>query len=151
MLYVFYLFKNDIYIYMSRFYEEILYVIQKSNFKSLHYIKIVCCIILGKKIKHDIILYISADGEWSPWSDWSDCTATCAGGIQDRSRTCSNPPPQSGGNNCTGPGQDSQRCNAQHCPGYQIQPNTFCSNMIYGIRGSNSFWCDNMEVAYINE
>eukprot|EP01006_Ploeotia_vitrea_P025256 TRINITY_DN58129_c0_g1_i1.p1 TRINITY_DN58129_c0_g1~~TRINITY_DN58129_c0_g1_i1.p1 ORF type:complete len:406 (+),score=89.28 TRINITY_DN58129_c0_g1_i1:268-1485(+) len=42
--------------------------------------------------------------------------STCGGGIQMASRTCSNPPPASGGADCVGDDTKQQDCNTQHCP-----------------------------------
>ncbi|KAJ8310623.1 hypothetical protein KUTeg_012488 [Tegillarca granosa] len=41
-------------------------------------------------------------GNWATWAAWGTCTVTCGGGSQTRSRTCSNPTPQYGGNTCSG-------------------------------------------------
>ncbi|XP_061623784.1 complement component C7 isoform X1 [Phyllopteryx taeniolatus] len=43
------------------------------------------------------------DGSWSCWSAWS----TCAGGQKSRSRSCSNPAPQDGGQACKGDGTET--------------------------------------------
>lgn len=59
----------------------------------------------------------SGDGDWSEWSVWSECSKECDGGIQLRSRTCTNPAPVRGGLYCEGrPGQ-MQDCNQDKpCP-----------------------------------
>ena len=44
----------------------------------------------------------SFDGNWSNWNDWSDCSVTCDRGLQNRSRTCTSPPPAFGGRSCPG-------------------------------------------------
>ncbi|XP_020632435.1 coadhesin-like isoform X1 [Orbicella faveolata] len=56
------------------------------------------------------------DGNWSDWDDWSDCPVTCGGGVQERSRTCTNPPPQFGGNSCPGESEETRSCNEDPCP-----------------------------------
>ncbi|XP_048746179.2 uncharacterized protein LOC125658800 [Ostrea edulis] len=56
------------------------------------------------------------DGLWTGWGQWSVCTETCGGGIQSRSRSCSNPTPQYGGAYCSGFSSNTQVCNTQNCP-----------------------------------
>ncbi|XP_023931419.1 CUB and sushi domain-containing protein 3-like isoform X1 [Lingula anatina] len=55
-------------------------------------------------------------GGWSTWSSWSNCSATCGGGVQSRSRQCNDPPPSSIGNPCSGISYKSRLCNMQPCP-----------------------------------
>ena len=64
----------------------------------------------------DAFLFYSVDGNWSDWKDWSDCPVTCGGGVQNRSRTCTNPPPKYGGV-CIGPGVQTKTCLVKRCPG----------------------------------
>jgi len=59
----------------------------------------------------------SVDGEFSRWGFWSDCSLTCGGGVQTRTRTCTNPPPQGYGEDCDGPLQETRACNDKPCPG----------------------------------
>ncbi|XP_058944976.2 coadhesin-like [Pocillopora verrucosa] len=58
------------------------------------------------------------DGNYTKWSEWSECNVICGGGVHSRSRTCTNPPPKNGGNNCEGlgPANDTQACNPDPCP-----------------------------------
>ncbi|XP_052237030.1 coadhesin-like isoform X4 [Dreissena polymorpha] len=56
------------------------------------------------------------DGNWAEWGTWTQCSVTCANGTQERSRTCSNPPPSNGGLNCSGPAVDTKLCTKQLCP-----------------------------------
>jgi len=57
----------------------------------------------------------SIDGGFSDWSDWSTCSVTC-GGLQTRSRTCTNPAPAKGGADCVGDAVESRPCNIDPCP-----------------------------------
>ena len=56
---------------------------------------------------------------YGTWSLWSDCDRSCGGGARVRSRSCTNPPPQFGGSDCSllGLVQETQICNMMACPG----------------------------------
>ncbi|XP_053385651.1 A disintegrin and metalloproteinase with thrombospondin motifs 5-like [Mercenaria mercenaria] len=56
------------------------------------------------------------DGGWTNWDSWSTCSLTCGGGIQSRSRTCTNPRPSVLGQNCIGNPHETQTCNSKRCP-----------------------------------
>ena len=64
-------------------------------------------------------LSVVDDGGYSAWSSWSLCSASCGGGRHSRSRSCTNPPPSPGGNNCSqlGPDTETGKCNINGCPG----------------------------------
>ena len=55
-------------------------------------------------------------GGWTVWSHWSDCSMTCSRGSEVRFRTCSNPSPQHGGQNCSGNSSDVRYCKFDPCP-----------------------------------
>uniref|UniRef100_A0A3P8RX36 SCO-spondin n=1 Tax=Amphiprion percula TaxID=161767 RepID=A0A3P8RX36_AMPPE len=54
-------------------------------------------------------------GLWSEWTEWSKCDAQCGGGVRQRNRTCSAPPPKNNGRDCEGLTRQSQSCNNQPC------------------------------------
>ncbi|ELU15433.1 hypothetical protein CAPTEDRAFT_224576 [Capitella teleta] len=58
------------------------------------------------------------NGNWGAWGGWSTCSFTCGGGIQQRTRTCSDPAPQYGGQECDGATgeQEARTCNHDECP-----------------------------------
>ncbi|XP_048736193.2 coadhesin-like [Ostrea edulis] len=56
------------------------------------------------------------DGGWSQWSTSSLCTATCGGGTRIRTRTCTQPRPEYGGDQCMGFPNETLRCAQQDCP-----------------------------------
>ena len=60
---------------------------------------------------------LSVDGEWSDYSEWTECPVNCGGGLQSRSRTCSNPAPAHGGEECAGDSEESRECNTYLCQG----------------------------------
>ena len=58
-------------------------------------------------------------GGYTPWSNFSECSVSCGdGGVRYRTRNCTNPKPQYGGQNCSkiGPSSDIQACNPIPCP-----------------------------------
>ncbi|KAL9968587.1 hypothetical protein ACROYT_G020696 [Oculina patagonica] len=57
----------------------------------------------------------SVDGGFSRWSFWSECSVTCGGGNQKRTRTCTYPPPQGHGEDCQGPRLETRVCNETPC------------------------------------
>ena len=57
-----------------------------------------------------------ADCEWSDYSVWSQCSKTCGGGIQARSRYVKRPA-VGGGKNCTGEPKEERDCGKDSCPG----------------------------------
>ncbi|KAJ8320121.1 hypothetical protein KUTeg_001708 [Tegillarca granosa] len=59
---------------------------------------------------------ILVDGGWTPWSIYSPCTKTCGTGSKSRTRTCSSPPPQYNGKDCSGALLETATCNTNHCP-----------------------------------
>lgn len=56
------------------------------------------------------------NGVWSEWGTYTHCTLPCNGGSRSRVRSCTNPSPALGGNNCTGIAKEIVRCNEQPCP-----------------------------------
>ncbi|KAK7487427.1 hypothetical protein BaRGS_00021389, partial [Batillaria attramentaria] len=55
------------------------------------------------------------DGQYGQWSEWGQCTRTCGGGEQIRTRACDSPMPQNGGQHCSGPEEETQDCNTNPC------------------------------------
>jgi len=73
--------------------------------------------------KHFIFIFICSivDGQWSDWMPWGDCSVTCGGGSQSRSRTCTNPVPANGGKDCVGDSVDTRDCSTGNCPGISLK------------------------------
>ncbi|XP_065060118.1 uncharacterized protein LOC135687479 [Rhopilema esculentum] len=58
----------------------------------------------------------AVNGSWTPWSSWGQCSSQyCMKGEQSRSRACTNPAPQNGGEECPGSATDSQPCPSSNC------------------------------------
>ncbi|XP_059502171.1 adhesion G protein-coupled receptor B1 isoform X7 [Stegostoma tigrinum] len=54
-----------------------------------------------------------ARGGWNAWSSWGDCTKSCGGGLQTRSRTCHSQLEE--GFVCEGISEEGRLCNKQPC------------------------------------
>ncbi|XP_065641517.1 uncharacterized protein LOC105843224 [Hydra vulgaris] len=55
------------------------------------------------------------NGNWSLWSSWSLCSQPCGGGLHSRFRSCSNPVPKFGGQNCNGSVEEFTNCTTHNC------------------------------------
>ena len=75
----------------------------------------------GQLVERELCYGLPVDGGWSQWSEWSDCSKLCRLGTSSRTRTCTNPIPQFGGNLCDSMTIEKQTkvCLAALCP-----PNT---------------------------
>ena len=60
------------------------------------------------------------DGGWTDWTSWSTCPVTCYGGMQNRTRSCTNPAPDHGGVDCAGIDHECQECNTDYCPSKKV-------------------------------
>jgi hypothetical protein len=54
------------------------------------------------------------DGGWTAWGE-SACSKECGGGTKTLTRSCSNPAPSCGGQNCQGESSKTEACNTQSC------------------------------------
>ena len=57
------------------------------------------------------------NGGYSDWGSYGPCSKSCGGGVQTQTRTCTNPPPSNGGEDCSGLGPDTstRECNTESC------------------------------------
>ena len=62
-------------------------------------------------------MFYLVDGGFTDWSSYGDCSATCGGGSQKSVRSCTNPAPAHGGDDCDGDSERTRNCNEQPCPG----------------------------------
>uniref|UniRef100_A0A3B4ATH6 Complement component C7 n=1 Tax=Periophthalmus magnuspinnatus TaxID=409849 RepID=A0A3B4ATH6_9GOBI len=53
-----------------------------------------------------VVSSVEVDGSWSCWSAWS----VCSGGSKTRIRSCNNPHPRNGGQQCTGKPTEMEEC-----------------------------------------
>ncbi|XP_060072936.1 coadhesin-like [Ylistrum balloti] len=66
--------------------------------------------------KDCMMMECPVDGNWTDWQAWGNCSETCGNGVRIRNRTCENPSPSSGGNDCEGSASDTQNCTLIPCP-----------------------------------
>lgn len=64
------------------------------------------------------LYFFPVDGSYSEWTEFGKCTVTCGGGVRQRTRECTNPAPDNGGQSCErlGPAMESEQCNVEPCP-----------------------------------
>ncbi len=55
------------------------------------------------------------DGNWSAWSRWGGCSRKCGAGHITRRRTCTNPKPENGGDECQGESEEKRKCYLKGC------------------------------------
>jgi len=63
------------------------------------------------------LLFTAVDGVWTDWGHWNQCDVSCGSGTSTRTRSCTNPPPAHGGDDCQGPSQETSTCTLTNCPG----------------------------------
>jgi len=54
------------------------------------------------------------------WGGWGNCDVTCGDGARSRDRTCTNPAPAFGGQDCPDSNQENNVCHLETCPGILI-------------------------------
>ena len=62
------------------------------------------------------LICTAVDEAWTEWSQWSKCDVSCGHGTSTRTRSCTNPPPIQGGDDCQGPSQEVSECVLADCP-----------------------------------
>ena len=70
-------------------------------------------------VQHNYIP-ILVNGHWGGWNEWSQCSKSCGFGIQTRNRTCDNPAPADGGEDCPAGNTESLMCYNEGCPGKSL-------------------------------
>ena len=61
------------------------------------------------------IIFLSVHGMWSVWSAFGSCLKSCGPGKAIRTRTCSNPSPAHGGDDCVGENTQHKSCEVKRC------------------------------------
>ena len=90
-----------------------------------------------------LLFFHIVNGNYSNWGPYGQCSKSCGGGVKTRNRTCTNPPPANGGEDCSvlGPDTSTMECNIQGCPGIyetvfnfvKINPKLQIANIYKGI------------------
>ena len=93
-----------------------------SNYSPANNMQVIRCIYCSERLIRFFLsispLYI-VNGNYSDWGPYGECSKSCGGGAKTRNRTCTNPPPANGGEDCSvlGPDTSTMECNIQECPG----------------------------------
>ena len=117
---------------------------------------------------------LSIDGAWSGWNDWTPCYQNTADVtnfyspwqnffVQSRNRTCTEPKPLHGGDDCAPPSHRFRQCSCSNpllgVSKYQLKENKiFSSRYLAGhppeqVRVGQNFsgWCSKSELSYIRK
>ena len=74
----------------------------------------------GEQIEFQVcnVFPCPVDGNYAQWSTFSSCSKSCGSGTMRRTRNCTNPAPDFGGNGCLllGPAEEVRKCNVFPCP-----------------------------------
>ncbi|XP_046880322.1 A disintegrin and metalloproteinase with thrombospondin motifs 2-like [Hypomesus transpacificus] len=65
---------------------------------------------------------IKQDGNWGSWSQYGECSRSCGGGVQFRTRDCDNPRPANGGRTCAGATYQFRLCSKEPCDELDSDP-----------------------------
>lgn len=68
---------------------------------------------------------------WTQWSPWSSCNVTCGGGLRHTQRTCTNPAPKFGGEECAGEDTMFDSCSEMACPSKALFNTSMGKRFIY--------------------
>ena len=83
------------------------------------------------------------NGEWSQWFPWQPCSVTCDTGNRSRIRTCTEPAPKWGGQNCIGINMSINACSERKCAGNEMRIkyiNTACTERFHITSWQRSYW-----------
>ena len=62
------------------------------------------------------MFYFLVHGGVTSWSGFDACSVTCGYGYQTKTRTCTNPAPLNGGDECSESLEETQFCGPDPCP-----------------------------------
>ena len=94
------------------------FILKKQYYRSYFSVHFVKFFKAGNKEYY--ILNSLVDGGFTVWSKYTKCTATCGGGSQKRMRSCTNPAPAHGGDDCEGDIEETRDCGMDPCPSKSI-------------------------------
>ena len=69
------------------------------------------------RLNSEFLFSLKVIGQWSAWGGYSNCTKTCGGGRETRTRSCINPASSGEEAECLGSSTDSRDCNTNICNG----------------------------------
>ncbi|XP_077863800.1 SCO-spondin-like [Saccoglossus kowalevskii] len=72
--------------------------------------------VLGTK-QPTTVVHTVAPSVWQSWTPWSECSVTCNGGVETRTRDCENTKTGESSIDCTGVDAQTQECNTEPCEG----------------------------------
>lgn len=118
--------EGGLYLVFSLFFKHIMNIFHSRRRGRLHLpgrrtiVFCTVCPLKNVQQKFIIIIHFTVDGGLASWSAYGRCSAECGPGVQQRTRSCTNPSPQHGGDGCVGSILETQSCEVKPCPGTEI-------------------------------
>lgn len=86
------------------------------------------CIYTHQRLSNCYWINFQVDGGFTQWTSFGECSKTCGIGSKTRTRSCTNPSPKHGGEECEGMSKHNVKCRVKKCAGKHVNSEPFDKN-----------------------